>query len=165
MVFSSALPGGPALEVADRIVGVYAGDLFRIGGGPVVDDQAAAAHPLQGRISMEAMMFGQIIVEGIPVIDRRWRAEKSSYVHIDQMKSLFQKREVRLRFVAEETRPPYPGRMISRTFGDNYNAMAAVIGEVIAVIIMPDGFLSGNTGRLKPTGKVGDASVMSQASN
>jgi len=67
--------------------------------------------------------------------------------------------------MAEKTRPPYPGQMIGRIPGDDDNTMAAVIGEVIAITIMPEGFLGGKTGRLKPSGEIGDAGVIGPTCN
>ena len=58
---------------------------------------------------MEPVTPGQIRVKGIPMIHRHGSTEEVRDVHVNKMKSLLQKRQVRLRLMAEEARPPYPG--------------------------------------------------------
>jgi hypothetical protein len=70
------------------------------------------------------------------------------------MKPFFQELKVCLRFMAKETCPPYPGEVVCWNFWDYDNAVATIIGKVMTVITIPNGFLAGNTDIIKPIGEI-----------
>jgi hypothetical protein len=109
------------------------------------------------------MVLSQIIVKSIPMIDSRRRAKKVCDINVNKMKSFFQELKVCLRFMAEETRPPYPGKVAGGIFRDYDNAAASVKGEVVAFITIPDRFLTCDAGVLKLVGEVRDICIIGLA--
>jgi len=80
------------------------------------------------------------------------------------MKSFLQELKVCLRFMAEETCPPYPWKVVCWIFGDYDNTAASIIGEVVTFITIPNGFLTVNTGIIELVGEIRDICLIDLAS-
>ena len=121
----------PASEVADRSISIDAGYLFRIGPRPIVDDEAAAAHALEGDLAGEAVLSGQVAVEEIPAFDGRRVAEQSAHLDIGDVKALLQQGDVRLGLMAEKASPPDPGLTLGGGPGLDEDASVAIELELV----------------------------------
>jgi len=133
---AGALAAGPALDVADRRVRVDAGDLVGVLRRPVVDDQSAPAHALQGGPGRQAVHLRQVGVELIPDRDGPRRAEQTGHVDVHEMKTFSEQRDIGLRLVAEETGPPDPGFARRNGPRRDHDAFAFRIEEVVPVVGM-----------------------------
>ena len=106
--FGSALSHRPAGDVHHRCIRIDARYLVRVLRRPVVDDQSPAAHALEHRLAMESV-FPQIAVEPVPALRRLVRSVEVGHVAADDVESLFQQVDVRLRLMPPETCAPHPG--------------------------------------------------------
>ena len=106
---ASLLAARPAADVENGSIGIDARHTRRVLRGKSVRDEAPAAHRFECSPIGEAVFLGQEAPEGIVMSNRLVIAVEPGDIRVDQMVATRQHRDVGLRFVSEEARPPDPG--------------------------------------------------------
>lgn len=140
---AASLAPWPTLEVTDRGISVNTANLLGIGRGPVVDDQAAAAHALQGDFCGELVVPGEVLVETIPVFDRGRATVEVCHVTVDKVEPLLEQDQVRLGFMPEEAGAPDPGFSLGCVSWCHDNTAALLMDEVKSLVTIPNRLLPG----------------------
>ena len=138
--FSGAFSARPTLEVADGVVSVDGGDIFRAACGPVEREETAAAESCKHGFFPERERFCDGGVEGVHGIKGEWSAVEVLDVDVGDVESSTQEFGVDLWFVSKEFSAPVPRVSGERFFREHQQRVAVCGFEVDAAKALKVGF-------------------------
>ena len=109
--------------------------------GPIVNNQATAAHTLESHLPGERVLLGHEAIDRVPVLDGARRPEESGDVAIGEMVSALEERDVRLWLVAKETRSPHPRPPLRHLLRPHHKTASPLDLEVMTDESLPGGDL------------------------
>ena len=105
---TTALPQRPALEIADRHIGVETGDSIGVLRRPSVGKQPATAHGLKGHFLGQPFLLRHERIKGIPVLKGTRAAQHVVRIDIRHVITPLEQKDIHFRVIRGETCTPSP---------------------------------------------------------